>query len=87
MQFTVFSPGPLTGRVKLPGDLRLTLTLISLGVLTGEQISIIYPSSAQAVRNMRKFLERYNVSFEDFENGFSLKGKFFTGHRGPGVPV
>ena len=79
MQFTVSSPGPLKGRLKVPGDIRLTLALMSLGMHMEETLSIIYPSATPEVAGFGKFLERYGAVITRFEDGFNISGKRFSG--------
>ena len=79
MRFTVTSPGPLCGRISVPGDHRLTLTLIALGMSMEEPLTLITPSSAQDVLKFRAFLERHGASIYAVQDGFTLTGRRFSG--------
>ena len=79
MQFAVSSSGPLTGRIRLPGDLRLTLMLMSFGMFMEEQIAIKAPNTSREVLEFRSFLEQNGASITNSEDGFTFKGKRLTG--------
>ncbi len=79
MRFTVSSPSPLCGRINIPGDHRLTLTLIALGMSMEAPLTLITPSSAQDVLQFRAFLERNGASIYTVQDGFTLTGRRFSG--------
>ncbi|MCE5251768.1 hypothetical protein LLG96_16285 [bacterium] len=79
MQFTVSSPGPLSGSIILPGDLRLTLVLMSLGMFVEKPLTILNPSTAPDVEKLRAFLARHGASITDTEEGFTMRGTRLAG--------
>jgi len=74
VNFTVSSSGPLKGRIQVPGDARLTLTLMSLAMHMEERITVINPSGAHVVTALGEFLERHGAVRERSDNGFSFTG-------------
>ncbi len=74
MNFTVSSSGPLKGRIQVPGDLRLTLTLMSLAMQMEERISVNNPSGAHEVTALGDFFERHGAVRERYDDGFSFTG-------------
>jgi len=74
VNFTVSSSGPLKGRIQVPGDLRLTLTLMSLAMYMEERITVNNPSGAHEVTALGEFLGRHGAVREPSDNGFSFTG-------------
>ena len=79
MRFTVSSPTPLNGRISVPGDYRLTLTLMALGMSMEAPLTLVSPGSAKDIERFRVFLERHGASIHDGQDGFTLIGRRFSG--------
>ena len=58
MHFKISSPGPLAGRTRVPGDVRLTLTTLAISMLSHHEITITNPSPSPDVADFLRFLER-----------------------------
>lgn len=87
MRFTVSSPGPLNGRISVPGDYRLTLTLMALGMSMEEPLTLVAPCSVKDIAQFRAFLERHGASIRDGQDGFTLNGRRFSGDVDLGADV
>ena len=65
---------PLHGRVSVPGDERLTLSLMAFAMQPGAVLSIDNPSPAPSVAVFRDFLAAHGAGFEDNPAGFTIAG-------------
>ncbi len=88
MWFEITSSGPLTGRVTIPGDLKLTLALMAFGMLSTDTITVRNPSPSPCVGDFRRFLECHGAEFNDSLEAFSIRGKPWKGDiiLGAGIP-
>jgi 3-phosphoshikimate 1-carboxyvinyltransferase len=77
--FRISPPGKLSGSVRLPGDLGLTLSSLAFGMISGRSVTIANPSPAPDVENLRRFLREQGAQFTVTPEGFILHGGQFAG--------
>ena len=77
MRFDVSFQSPLTGRTHLPGDLKITLSVMALGMLLPEPLTIVNPSPSPDVTDFMEFLKKYGAEIHDVHEGFSIRGKLW----------
>jgi len=75
VSFKISSPGPLVGRIFVPGDRRLTLTTLSMSMLLPEEVTIADPSASPDVVKFLRFLESYGAVIDTSKNNIKLRGK------------
>ncbi|HUT63861.1 MAG TPA: hypothetical protein VMZ04_07880, partial [Anaerolineae bacterium] len=77
MHFKISSPGPLVGKTRVPGDVRLTLTTLAIGMLSRQEITITNPSPSPDVADFLRFLERYGAVIDHSNDSITFCGKEF----------
>ena len=79
MGCTVSSLGPLDGTVTVPGDLRLTLMLMSFGTCFGSPLTITAPSGAQEVAWLGGFLKSGGAEVAFSDDVITVSGECLQG--------
>ena len=75
MHFDISSPGKLKGRVLLPGDRKLTLTILAFGMLFTEEITVTHVSPSPEIEHFVNFLENCGASVDNSKEFIKLRGK------------
>lgn len=76
MRFDVTVCGPLSGEAVLPGDSRLTLSVMAFSVSCPHTVTLVNPSPDPDVGHFRDYLEAIGAaSFSDTPDGFFMTGK------------
>jgi len=73
--FEISSPGPLIGRICVPGDRRLTLTTLAMSMLLPEEVTITNPSPSPDVTGFLKYLGNYGAEIDVSKSNIKIRGK------------
>ncbi len=81
MTIRISPPGKLTGAVRLPGDIGLTLSSLAFGMISGRSVTISNPSHAPETGKLRELLRDWGAQFTVTPEGYILHGGPVEGER------
>ena len=75
MSFDISSPGAIAGKTRVPGDCRLTLSILAFAMLVHDDITINNIAPSPEVEKFIRFMERNGAEIDHSGSTAKLRGK------------